>query len=208
MSGSTLLGAASESRKADFHISPNGNDKAPGTLDKPFATVTRARDAVRNLITSGMERDILVSIHGGAYHLKETIVFTLADSASAGQTITYTAAPGEKPVFSAGVAVTGWSQENNNLWSAPLPDGIDSIASLYRDNQRLTRARGPGFMPTVKAKAWFNSDQYSMRFPTGRKWGRGAKIDRNPREMGSVKAPGQTGLEMRMKESNKEQPAI
>ncbi|MFN7562673.1 MAG: hypothetical protein ACK5TH_12895, partial [Prosthecobacter sp.] len=32
---------------ADFHVATNGDDKNPGTQEKPFATLERARDAVR-----------------------------------------------------------------------------------------------------------------------------------------------------------------
>ena len=35
--------------KADFHVSPTGKDANPGTKQEPFATLLRARDAVRQL---------------------------------------------------------------------------------------------------------------------------------------------------------------
>jgi hypothetical protein len=31
----------------EWFVSPDGDDRNPGTRDKPFATITRARDAVR-----------------------------------------------------------------------------------------------------------------------------------------------------------------
>ncbi|MDH7504119.1 MAG: hypothetical protein QHJ82_15585, partial [Verrucomicrobiota bacterium] len=34
---------------ADFHVSPAGSDSNPGTASSPFATLERARDAVREL---------------------------------------------------------------------------------------------------------------------------------------------------------------
>lgn len=156
-----------ESVKADFFVAPDGDDSASGARNKPFATLTRARDAVRALLASGAKRDITVMIRGGQYCLKETLVFTAADSAPDGHTITYTAVPGEIPILSAGVPVTDWRREENKLWSAPLPEGVGRIKSLYEGDKRLTRARGPGFKPTVKAKHWFNADQYSLPFPKG-----------------------------------------
>ena len=30
---------------AEFHVAPDGNDANPGTADKPFATIAKARDA-------------------------------------------------------------------------------------------------------------------------------------------------------------------
>jgi parallel beta-helix repeat protein len=153
--------------QADFFIATNGSDDSPGSKEKPFATLSRARSAVRDLLASGVDRDILVLIHGGTYHLKETIVFTRADGSPGGRSITYAAAPGEQPVFSAGVAVTDWREEGNGLWSAPLPEGLDNIKSLYDGDKRLTRARGPGFKPTTKGKGWHNEDQHALHYPEG-----------------------------------------
>jgi parallel beta-helix repeat protein len=147
--------------RADFFISPHGDDRSPGSQDKPFATLTRARDAVRDVLASGVDRDIRVHIHGGTYRLNETIVFTLADSARKGRSVTYAAVPGENPVFSAGVPVTDWREEENGLWSAPLPKGLGTIKSLYDGDKRLTRARGPGFKPTAQ------SDNYQIHYPQG-----------------------------------------
>ena len=53
--------------KADFYISPNGSDSNPGTYEKPFATVTRARNAVRTMISAGLNEDVTVIIRGGIY---------------------------------------------------------------------------------------------------------------------------------------------
>ena len=36
-----------------FHVSPTGDDAADGSRERPFATVARARDAVRVLKKSG-----------------------------------------------------------------------------------------------------------------------------------------------------------
>src|SRR5687767_1230966 len=82
-------------RAADFHVAPTGDDAAPGTIARPFATLGRARDAVRELRRRQPERDFEVALRGGIYRVKETIVFSPADSAAAGRTITYAAYPGE-----------------------------------------------------------------------------------------------------------------
>ncbi len=37
----------------DIHVSPKGDDSADGSFERPFATVARARDAVRTLKKSG-----------------------------------------------------------------------------------------------------------------------------------------------------------
>lgn len=45
MIAATVLSAASLA--AEFHVSPHGKDDNPGSREKPFATLERAPDAVR-----------------------------------------------------------------------------------------------------------------------------------------------------------------
>ena len=68
---------------ADFYVSPQGSDAWSGTLattdgdasDGPFATLARARDAVRELKRRQPARDIVVLIREGVYTLDQTVVF-------------------------------------------------------------------------------------------------------------------------------------
>ena len=89
---------------ADFVVAPNGNDANPRTVEEPFATISRARDAVRAKIATGLKRPLIVQIRGGTYRITKPIVFGAADSGTPMNPITYTAAPGERPVISGGVA--------------------------------------------------------------------------------------------------------
>ncbi len=163
----TAGGVTAADAEADFYISPGGSDLSAGTKDQPFASLARARDAVRALLADGADRDVTVWIAGGTYRVIEPVVFGLADSAPDGRTVSYVAAPGEEPVFSAGVPVTGWEKGEGQVWSAPLPEGLGAIKALYDGAERLTRARGPGFKPTVKATTWRNADRYSVHYPEG-----------------------------------------
>ncbi len=93
---------------ADFHVAPNGDDANPGTRRRPFATVTRARDAVRAKIAAGLTADVTVLIRSGTYRVAEPIVFGPEDSGTERHSITYAAYAGEKPVIGGGRVVTGW----------------------------------------------------------------------------------------------------
>ena len=170
--------AGNETRAADFYVSPNGTDKNPGTSRKPFASVARARDAVRLLKKRNPEKDILVLLRGGTYLLNETIVFSLDDSATEGRTITYAAFTNEAAVFSAGALVRNWKKLNSlpdgiapvargHVWTADFPKGLDSILGLYDGSQRLPRARSAGFAPMTKADSWRGSeeDRRTIHFP-------------------------------------------
>ena len=177
-----LLAGAGSLAAADFHVAPTGNDAHPGTKDKPFATLGRARDAVRALKAAGPGRDFVVQVRGGVYRLRETVVFGLADSAADGHTITFAARPGETPVFTAGVPVTGWrmaeppaelpDKAHGKVWWAPLPDGLDRVYTLFDGARRLPRARGIGFKPVGASPHFRADDQHLLRFPAGaiRNW--------------------------------------
>lgn len=93
--------------KGDFFVSPKGNDQWSGTLDAPnaaktdgpFATITRAKSAVRELKSKvylpkgkaidarysgtsypfGKGKDIVVFIRQGFYPLSESLIFTPED---------------------------------------------------------------------------------------------------------------------------------
>ncbi|MBM4092369.1 MAG: right-handed parallel beta-helix repeat-containing protein, partial [Planctomycetes bacterium] len=132
----SLLAAAFSLAGTDFHVAADGDDGNPGTPDRPFATLARARDAVRAQKAAGPGRDFVVEVRGGTYRLRETVVFGLADSAPDGHTITFAARPGETPVFTAGVPITGWrkvesppaempAKARGKVWWAPVPDGLD-----------------------------------------------------------------------------------
>jgi len=83
---------------ADFHVSPKGKDIHPGTKRAPFATLERARDAVRALKqTSGLPTNgVTVWIHKGDYLLARSLALASADSGEPGRPIVYRGVNGEK----------------------------------------------------------------------------------------------------------------
>jgi hypothetical protein len=56
-----------------YYVAPTGNDANPGTLEKPFASLQRAQQAVRL-------RPDMVYLRGGVYYLAESLVFIGQDS--------------------------------------------------------------------------------------------------------------------------------
>jgi hypothetical protein len=177
------LCVASSAFAADLYVAPGGDDASPGTRDKPLASLAGARDAVRRLKKQKPPRDITVELAGGTYRLGETVIFGLDDSAAEGCTITYAAAAGERPMFSAGVPIGGWeklkdypkllpAKARGKVYVADLPDGLERFYTLFNGANRLPRARREGFLPTGKAEGWTGEDQNTFRFPAGamRKW--------------------------------------
>ena len=142
-----------------FYVSPRGNDAWSGKLaepnragtDGPFATLARARDAIRAMqARQPLRKPVTVYVRGGVYTLNATLVFLPEDSGTAQCPITYAAYPGEKPVLSGGRAITGWKKaqngQGNTLWTAEVPrvkEGGWYFHQLFVNGQRRQRARSP-----------------------------------------------------------------
>lgn len=139
-----------------FYISPQGNDAWSGTLSKPargrtdgpFATITRARDAIRQLKKDGsFNQSVTVYLRGGTYFLKETVVFTPEDSGTEQWPIRYVNFGNETPILSGGQLIeTDWKTSGANQIQAILPEvknGDWYFYQLFIDGERWTRARTP-----------------------------------------------------------------
>jgi len=99
-----LLVTAGCAGTGEFYVAPDGNDDNAGTKAKPFATLERARDAVRAAREAGAEVAVAtVWLRSGNYFLSET--FRLDDRDSG---MTFRAAAGEEPVVYGGTRITGW----------------------------------------------------------------------------------------------------
>jgi hypothetical protein len=182
---------------ADFIVSTNGNDTWSGKLaepnaektDGPFATIRRAKEAVR-FFKKGTYRDIFVLIRGGEYQLSETELFTAADSHYDAYKIHYMAYGDEIPVFHSDIDVQGWrlakhirslpsiAQGKVFVASIPkLPAGKTHFYTMYADDTLLQRAHSGGFEPTKKMKGgdgggvdWkglVEADRTLLHFPNG-----------------------------------------
>jgi len=149
---SALALLSTGARAADFHVAPTGSDANPGTQAKPFATLERARDAVRDLKKAGpLKEPITVQLSGGTYALAREVRFGPEDSGTAACPVTYTAAGPEPVVLDGGRRITGWQKHDAKLWVATLPDvasGQWRFRQLYVNGQQRVRARMPneGFL--------------------------------------------------------------
>ena len=137
-----LAMAVGTGAKAALWVSADGDDGNPGTEERPLRTIGRARDVVRTL-NRDMSDDITVFI-GGAHSISRPIEFGPEDSGTNGYSIIYTAAPGERPVLSGGLRVSGWAVSDGarNLWSAPAPEGLADTGDLFVNGEPASRTRG------------------------------------------------------------------
>jgi len=155
--------------KAIFFVATDGNDTWSGKLaspnaektDGPFATLVRARDAVREIKTKeGLKGPVTVMVRGGKYFLEEMLVFGSEDSGTQDCPITYTTYPGEKPILSGGRKITNWKPYKGKILQCELP-GVKGgtclradthrqewkFRQLFFNGERQIRARTPNFDP-------------------------------------------------------------
>lgn len=130
----------------DFYVAPDGKDTNPGSQDKPFATVEKARNAVREKIAAGLKKSLTVLIRGGVYARTETLAFGHEDSGTDEYSISYAAYPGEKVVLSGGRTIKGWTKGKGEIWTTEIPEvkaGKWRFRQLFVNGQRAIRARTP-----------------------------------------------------------------
>ncbi len=165
-----------------FHVSPRGNDTwsgkpadpNPAQTDGPFATLERARDAIRSMKKAGglAQGGVTVLIRGGIYHRAATFDLTKEDSGTPDSPIVYRAYPGETVRFTGGKVVERFEPVADPAVLKRFPDesrdkvlranlkgqGIVNFGGvvadrleLYFNDQPMTLARWPndGFMKIV-----------------------------------------------------------
>ncbi|MFC1739833.1 hypothetical protein ACFL1G_12420, partial [Planctomycetota bacterium] len=93
-----------------LYVSPEGNDAWAGdSIDKPFATIQKARDAIRSMKKrSGLKSAVTVYLRGGTYPISKTLKLTAEDSGTEGAPIVWRAYPGEIVRFNGGKVLTGF----------------------------------------------------------------------------------------------------
>jgi hypothetical protein len=161
----------------DYYVSSTGDDSNPGTSAQPFATIKKARDTIRAFKTLP-PGGVTVWLEGGTYSITDTLIFDEFDSGQSERPITYAALPGENPVISSGIPVTGWtavtagsepagiaSKAVGQLWVADIPAGLESgFKTLYEGAEQLPRARSEGFQATNPGN---DSSQRFFNYPEG-----------------------------------------
>ena len=88
-----------------LHVSPKGADTAPGTPEKPLATLERARDLLREMRgkdAASFTGGATVWVHGGTYERAASFALEARDAGTAQGMMVYRAAPGESPVLLGG----------------------------------------------------------------------------------------------------------
>lgn len=137
---------AAHCKATELFVAPDGSDRAKGTRSRPFKTVEKARDHIRDkgLNRPGRMRcDIHVNLRAGDYPLSRTVDLDDRDSGSGGHRVVYRSydGPGKARVTGA-EPVTGWTEYKDGVYRADV--GTDQpFYTLFEDGKRATTARYP-----------------------------------------------------------------
>lgn len=147
-----------------FYAARNGNDRWSGSrptpaaagTDGPFASLARARDAIRALnTTAGLPPGgVEVVVGGGEYRLAAPLAFTAADGGTAAAPVVYRAAEGETVRLSGGVRLTAWVPVTDPAVLERLPP--EARGHVFQADLRAHGVNDFGAMDS--AQTWANSD--------------------------------------------------
>jgi hypothetical protein len=138
----TQVADRTRTAKGNFWVAPYGDDSNPGTEALPFATLGGAQGAIRAFLASQSRRNVVVNVRGGIYRLTEPLRFSSQDSPGRTGRVLYRAVPGETPVISGAVAVSGWEKHQGRIVKADLANiAPKRTRQLYVNGNRAVRAR-------------------------------------------------------------------
>ena len=98
-----------QASSTELVVSPAGKDTNAGTRVSPFASLTRARDAVRSMCRAGKagQDTVTIILRAGTYRLDSTFVLTAEDGGTRSAPVRYCAAPGEQVRIIGGMDLPG-----------------------------------------------------------------------------------------------------
>ncbi len=197
LAAAALIAAASTRTEAassagntamNLYISPSGNDSWSGRLanpnrsrtDGPFATLERARDAVRALKRSnGLPKGgVTIHLRAGVYSRASSFTLTEEDSATADSPITYRAYRREKVVLSGGREIGGFTPVTDPAVLERLDPAArgnvlqtDLRAQGISDFGRMTRRGfGQAIVPAGLELFFQDRPMQLARWPNGDEW--------------------------------------
>lgn len=144
-----------------FYVAPTGDDSWSGSMasanrnltDGPFASLERARSAVRDLRNAGRipTGGITVAVRAGTYHFSKTFRFGPEDSGTERQPVHWKAHENEKVILSGSVAVKGFDRVADKTVIARLSPlvrdkivVVDLRAQGIADYGEITQRGSPG----------------------------------------------------------------
>jgi len=127
-----------------IYVSPEGNDKNPGTREKPLATFTKAKLEARKF---SRNKTVDVIFEKGIYYLPESLIFTPEDGRNENAKITYKSKNEGEAIISGGSLLNlEWKMQADGIFAADIP-GSPEIDQLYINGKRQRMSRYPNAVP-------------------------------------------------------------
>ena len=132
---------------ADWYVALDGNDAWSGKLsapnpaktDGPFATLAKARDAIR-----GVKEKRTVHVRGGLYEIPQGLKFSAEDSGTEDAPVVWQAFEKETPLLIGGRVISDWKPWRDGIFQADVGKGA-AFKQLLFNGQRQVLARYPNF---------------------------------------------------------------
>lgn len=150
----------------DIYVSSkNGNDAGEGTLDKPYKTIEKAKEKVRDILSQNSENGIInVNIEDGIYQISQPITFSEEDS-SENITVTYRGYGENQPVITGTEEITNWKYYDDGIYYA---DYDKEINNLFESGKTVIKARYPNavddeaqFLEAVQPESGASKTQFT-----------------------------------------------
>jgi hypothetical protein len=163
-------------RAAELWVSPDGSDRSPGLREKPLATVAAALRQARELRRLGKvsaNEPVRIFLRGGIYQLGKPMLLRPEDSGAEDSPTVIEAAPGEHPVLTGGVMVSGWKMPDEYISGLPeiargkirvadapkVAGNILGFRQLWVNGRKAIRARTPDGENLERLVAWDKTNQ-------------------------------------------------
>jgi hypothetical protein len=177
----TAASAQDQPPAAEFWVSPAGCDTNPGSISQPMASLAMAQRKTRDMrrvTTNTLSAPVRIILRGGTYRLNSPLLFRFEDAGTETSPTLIEAAPGESPVLSGGVPVTGWRKAQDvsglpkaaqgNVWMADAPTTggrVLKIRQLWIDDAKAMRARNPNAGTLDRLLEWDRPKQEAWISP-------------------------------------------
>jgi len=146
-----------------YYVSPEGSDQNPGTLEQPFATLHRARNAARE-VRGGIYTDLFwrdpdnagqhraqlekrldiperpsvtIVLRGGTHRLTEPLKLNADDAGTKANPVVWRAYENEQPIVTGSITLDGWEQWREGIWRAPLPTHLPELVNRHFTSREL-----------------------------------------------------------------------
>lgn len=142
------FGSNVDAGPTNIYVSPEGNDRNTGAIDKPVATLLQAQTLARSAVQA--HAAVAVFLREGTYRLAAPLVFTTRDSGSREAPISYQSYLKESVIISGGseLPALDWQPYKDGIMQAKVAIDL-SFDQLFVNGELQRMARYPNYDSNV-----------------------------------------------------------